>query len=160
VSEHSRTFKIVTLWLVLGVAVFMAVQWWQAEQTRSRFSAAGGVIELRRGPDGHFHWPGSVNGEAVDFLVDTGATGTALPKALADRLGLVTEGSITSSTAGGVARGSLSRADVELDGGVSATRLRVVVLPGLQTPLLGMDILSKMHFTQSAGVLRIEPPRP
>lgn len=157
-KEPTGAFKIVTLWLLLGVGVFLAVQWWQAEQTRSRFSAEGGVVELQRGPDGHFHWPGSVNGTPVEFLVDTGATGTALPQALADRLGLATEGSITSSTAGGVVRGRLARADIRLDGGVSVTRLRVVVLPGLQHPLLGMDMLSKLRFTQHGGVLRIELP--
>jgi hypothetical protein len=41
------------------------------------------VIGLQRAADGHFHWPGRVNGSAVDFLVDTGATSTTLPAALA-----------------------------------------------------------------------------
>ncbi|URI10011.1 retroviral-like aspartic protease family protein [Aquincola tertiaricarbonis] len=159
-SEVSRTFKLVTLWLVIGVAVFLGVEWWQAEQQRSRFSSQGGVVELRRGPDGHFHWPGRVNGIAVDFLVDTGATSTALPQSLAEEARLVMEGSVTSSTAGGVVRGSVARADIELQGGVSAERLRVTVLPALEAPLLGMDVLSKMHFSQRGGVLRFEPPSP
>lgn len=159
-NEVSRSFKLVTLWLVIGVAVFLAVEWWQAEQQRSRFSSQGGVVELRRAPDGHFHWPGRVNGIAVDFLVDTGATSTALPQSLADEARLVVEGSVTSSTAGGVVRGGLARADIELQGGISADRLRVTVLPALEAPLLGMDVLSKMHFSQRGGVLRFEPPNP
>lgn len=159
-NEVSRPFKLVTLWLVIGVAVFLAVEWWQAEQQRSRFSSQGGVVELRRAPDGHFHWPGRVNGIAVDFLVDTGATSTALPQSLADEARLVVEGSVTSSTAGGVVRGGLARADIELQGGISADRLRVTVLPALEAPLLGMDVLSKMHFSQRGGVLRFEPPNP
>jgi aspartyl protease family protein len=105
---------------------------------------------------GHFHWPGTLNGIAVDFLVDTGATGTAIPQALADRAGLVAEGTMRSSTAGGVVQGSLARADVDLRGGVRAERLRVAVLPRLESPLLGMDVLSKLRFTQSDGVLRLE----
>ncbi|MEF7617089.1 TIGR02281 family clan AA aspartic protease [Aquincola sp. MAHUQ-54] len=156
-TELSRTFKVITAWLVVGVAVFLGVQWWQAQQQRARFSADGGVIELRRSPDGHFHWPGHVNGVAVEFLVDTGATSTALPQALAERAGLVVQGSITSSTAGGTVRGGLARADVVLQGGVTATQLRVAVLPALEAPLLGMDILSRMHFSQRGGVLRLEP---
>ena len=156
--EMSRTWKLATAWMLLGVAVFVGVQAWQSAQQRSRFSvdALSGAIELRRAPDGHFHWPGSVNGIGVDFLVDTGATGTAIPQALADRAGLVAEARLQSSTAGGVVQGTLARADVALQGGVRAERLRVAVLPRLESPLLGMDVLSKMRFTQSDGVLRLE----
>lgn len=159
--ELPGTLKRVTIWLVLGAAVFVGVQAWQSAQQRAHFSvdARSGTIELRRAADGHFHWPGTVNGIAVDFLVDTGATGTAIPQSLADRAGLVAEGRLQSSTAGGVVQGSLARADVELQGGVRVERLRVAVLPRLESPLLGMDILSKMRFTQSEGVLRLEAAR-
>ncbi len=154
----SRTWKLATAWLLLGVAVFIGVQAWQSRQQHSRFSvdAASGAIELRRAPDGHFHWPGSVNGIAVDFLVDTGATGTAIPQALAEHAGLIAEDTLQSSTAGGVVHGTLARADVALQGGVRADRLRVAVLPRLESPLLGMDVLAKMRFSQSDGVLRLE----
>ena len=156
-NEFPRTLKIVTVWLVLGALLFLGLQAWQSQQRRMQFStAADGVIEIRRAADGHYHWPGRVNGVAVEFLVDTGATSTALPQALAERAGLVAEGRISSSTAGGVVQGVQSRADVELDGGVSVQRLRVTVLPGLASPLLGMDVLSRLHLTQSDGVLRLQ----
>jgi len=159
--EIPRTLKLVTVWLVLGAALFVGVQAWQSQQQRARFSVdrTSGTIELRRAPDGHFHWPGTVNSIAVDFLVDTGATGTAIPLALAERAGLVTDGTLQSSTAGGVVQGTLARADIALQGGVRAERLRVAVLPRLESPLLGMDVLSKMRFTQSDGVLRLEAVR-
>ena len=157
-NDFSPTLKIVTVWGLLGVALFLAVQFWQAQEARTRFTAtAYGVIEIRRGPDGHYHWPGRVNGVDVEFLVDTGATGTALPLALAERAGLRGEGRVTSSTAGGTVHGTLARADIALDGGVRAERLRVAVLPDLAAPLLGMDVLSQLHFSQSDGVLRLTP---
>jgi aspartyl protease family protein len=156
-TDFPRSLKHLTVWLLLGTAVFLSVQAWQAQQQRTRFQAEGGVIELRRGADGHFHWPGRLNGIAVEFLVDTGATRTALPLALAERAGLVFEGSTRSHTAGGVAQGWMARADLHLDGGVAAQRLPVTVLPALGAPLLGMDVLSKMRFTQHDGVLRLEP---
>ena len=158
-NELPRTLKITIVWLVIGTAVFLAVQAWQAQQKQSLFSANAGVIELKRASDGHFHWPGRLNGVAVDFLVDTGATSTALPQALAEQAGLTSEGNTQSSTAGGTVRGWVARADIELDGGVSAQRLRVTVLPRLDGPLLGMDVLSKMRFSQQGGVLRFEPGR-
>ena len=79
--------------------------------------------------------------------------------ALAEQAGLVFEGTLQSNTAGGVVHGRIARADVALRGGVRVERLRVAVLPRLETPLLGMDLLSKMRFTQSGGVLRLEAVR-
>ena len=155
-----RILKHLTLWLLLGTVVFLAIAAWQARQRGSQFSARAGVIELRRGADGHFHWPGRVNGRAVDFLVDTGATRTALPGGLARELGLANEGAQQSSTAAGLARGYAARADVALDGGVSVQRLPVTVLPALGAPLLGMDVLSKLRFTQDGGVLRLQAAAP
>lgn len=157
-TDFPRPLKIITVWLLVGGTLFMAVQAWQAAQNRARVQVDGAAIELRRAPDGHFHWPGRVNGIAVDFLVDTGATGTALPAALARQAGLQPEGRVRSNTAGGVAEGWIARADIVLDGGVRAERLRVVVLPELAAPLLGMDLLSRLHFSQRGEVLRLEPP--
>ena len=159
-TEFPRTLKHITLWLVLGTAVFLALQAWQARQQASQFSATGGVIELRRAPDGHFHWPGSVNGVAVEFLVDTGATRSALPQALAQAAGLRPEGRVQSSTAGGTVQGWSARADLQLQGGLHVSRLPLTVLPALAAPLLGMDVLGKLSFSQSGGVLRLQAPSP
>ena len=156
-TDFPHTLKIATVWLVAGVAIFLGFQAWQSQQQRAQFSSSGGVIEIRRAADGHYHWPGRVNGVAVEFLVDTGATATALPLALAGRAGLEGEGRVRSSTAGGEVKGTLSRADIELDGGIQVQRLRVTVLPALAAPLLGMDVLSKMRWSQHDGVLRLEP---
>ena len=157
-NDLPRTVKLVTVWLLLGLVVFLGIQWWQQRNDRTRFQVLGGAIEIRRDADGHYHWPGSVNGRAVDFLIDTGATGTAISAELASELGLEPVGSVQSSTAGGVVIGQVVRADVLLQGGVSAQRLRVVALRALGTnPLLGMDVLGRLHWQQRDGVLRIEP---
>ena len=157
-NDLPRTVKLVTVWLLLGLGVFLGIQWWQQRSEQTRFQVLGDAIEIRRAADGHYHWPGSVNGRAVDFLIDTGATGTAISAALASELGLEPVGSVQSSTAGGVVIGQVVRADVLLQGGVSAQRLRVVALRALGTnPLLGMDVLGRLHWQQRDGVLRIEP---
>ena len=157
-KEFPGTLKHITLWAVLGTVVFLAVQAWQARQRQSLFSSQGGVIELRRSADGHFHWPGSVNGVAVEFLVDTGATRSALPLSLAQAAGLRAEGSVQSATAGGTVQGWSGRGDLQLQGGVRVQRLALTVLPSLSSPLLGMDVLGKLHFSQADGVLRLRPP--
>ncbi len=153
-----RTLKHITLWLLLGTGVFLAVQAWQAEQQKSRFSSQGGVIELRRAADGHFHWPGQVNGVAVEFLVDTGATRTALPEALARAAGLLVEGRVQAATAGGMVTGWVGRGHLQLQGGISVERLPITVLPALGAPLLGMDVLGRLPFSQADGVLRLQAP--
>ena len=150
------TFKIATIWLVLGAIVFVGYEWRRHESLKASFSASGGIVEIRRGDDGHYHWPGTINGRSVDFLVDTGASGVAIPGELADRLGLVSEGSVRSSTAGGSVTGRVVRADLVLDGGVRAERLRMVALPRLEAPLLGMDVLGRLHWQQRDGALRID----
>ncbi len=156
-AELPRTFKVVTVWLLVGLALFLGVQWWLHRAAQARFTAGADVIEIRRGPDGHYHWPGRINDLEVEFLVDTGATGTAIPTQLARELGLESLGQVSSSTAGGVVTGDIVRADIALRGGVTAQRLRVIALPGLaDRPLLGMDVLGRLHWQQRDGVLRID----
>lgn len=148
--------KHATVWLLLAVGLFLGVQAWQRQATQARIEVMGGVIEIRRSADGHYHWPGSVGGQPVDFLVDTGATGTAIPAALARRLGLPVVGRVRSSTAGGVVDADVVQGDVLLQGGLRADRLRMAALPDLHAPLLGMDVLGKLRWQQQQGVLRFE----
>jgi aspartyl protease family protein len=155
-NELPHGLKIATVWLLLGLGVFMGVQAWQSHRAATQFVAEGGTIEIRRARDGHYHWPGSIDGRTVDFLVDTGATRTAIPESLARQLGLPTLGTVNSSTAGGVVTGRIVSGDLVLQGGVRAERLRMVALPDLTVPLLGMDVLGRLRLQQGEGILRIE----
>lgn len=157
-NEFPRTLKIATVWLLLGLAVFVGFQALEHERERTQFQVgAGGVIEIRRGPDGHYHWPGSLNGQQVEFLIDTGATRTAISQATARRLGLVPIRQEKSRTANGIVTGELVRADLLLQGGVSAERLVVTALAGLgDRPLLGMDVMGRLRWQQREGVLTID----
>jgi aspartyl protease family protein len=159
-NELPRSLKVVTVWLLVGLAVFLAVQALLSQQRETRFEVQGSQVQIRRAADGHYHWPATVNGRAVDFLVDTGATRSALPAALARSLELPVEGRVQSSTAGGVVEGQVVRADLVLQGGVRIDRLRIVALPALQAPLLGMDVLGRLQWRQADGVLTIDPGTP
>lgn len=164
-NELPRTLKIVTVWLLVGLGVFLAFKGYESKQRHMRFQAKGDLIEIQRGSDGHYHWPGSINGHRVEFLVDTGATGTAISATLASQLGLTSIGEVQSSTAGGIVTGDVMRADIVLQGGVRADDLRVVALPALgDRPLLGMDVLGRLRWQQHNGVLtfdlRSDPPKP
>ncbi len=151
-----------TVWLLLGVGLFLGVQAWQAQERATRFVLSGGQLELKRAGDGHYHWPGELAGpsgrRSVEFLVDTGATGTAIPLELALTLGLPQVGVVQSNTAGGVVQGRVVLADLVLDGGVRVQRLRLTALPDLSAPLLGMDVLGRLRWEQSQGVMKIRLP--
>ncbi len=96
---------------------------------------------------------------AVDFLVDTGATSTAIPARLARRLGLQPVGQVRVQTAAGTVSAQVVVVDLSLAGGVQAQRLRVLALDGLgERPLLGMDVLGRLQWQQAEGVLRVQPP--
>jgi aspartyl protease family protein len=155
-GELPGWLKHTTVWLVLAVAVFMGVQAWQARERATRFVIDGSALDIHRSADGHYHWPGSIAGRPVDFLIDTGATGTALPATLARELGLATVGRVQSDTAGGRVQGTVVEGDLELEGGFRAERLRMAALPDLAGPLLGMDVLGRLRWQQNAGVLHIE----
>jgi aspartyl protease family protein len=148
--------KHTTVWLLLALGLLMAVQAWQARGRATQFAVQGQTIEIRRAGDGHYHWPGRINGREVEFLVDTGATGTAIPQALARELGLPVQGRVQSRTANGVALGDVVVGDLALQGGVDARRLRMVALPGLSSPLLGMDVLGRLRLQQEEGTLRVD----
>ena len=155
-NELPPWLKHATVWLLLAVAVFLGVQAFQARQQATQFVVEGSSVTLKRGADGHYHWPGRVNGRTVEFLVDTGATGTAIPAALARELGLPTIGTMQSNTAGGTVTGQFVVGDLQLDGGLRAERLRMTALPNLAAPLLGMDVLGKLSLQQEGGVLRVD----
>jgi aspartyl protease family protein len=155
-NELPGWVKHVTVWLLLAVGLFLGVQAWMAREAATRFMVEGGTVEIRRAADGHYHWPGHIGGRSVEFLVDTGASGTAIPAALASALGLPALGSVRSQTAGGEVTGTVVVGDLSLQGGVTAERLRMVALPGLAAPLLGMDVLGRLRWQQGEGLLRID----
>jgi aspartyl protease family protein len=154
--ELPGMLKRATVWLLLGLALFLGVLALQRQQERTRFELSGTQVVIRRAADGHYHWPATVDGHAVDFLVDTGATRSALPAALAQRLALPVEGGVRSATAGGIVDGTVVRADLELRGGLQVRQARLVALPRLHAPLLGMDVLGKLRWRQADGALIVE----
>jgi aspartyl protease family protein len=157
-KEFPQSLKIATVWLVAGLVVFLGFRAYEHERESTRFQVTtSGTIEIRRGPDGHYHWPGSINGLSVDFLIDTGATGTAMSQAMARKLELAPLRKVQSHTAGGVVTGELVRADLALQGGVQIDRLAITALAGLgDRPLLGMDVMGKLRWQQRDGVLTID----
>ncbi|MCC5884267.1 MAG: TIGR02281 family clan AA aspartic protease [Halomonas sp.] len=102
-------------------------------------------IVLERNRSGHFIATGRINGEPIEFLLDTGATYVAVPAEFAERLGLERTGSAWFNTANGRVRGDLTLLDEVSLGGFTAAEVRGSVSPGLEgdVALLGMSFLNR-----------------
>ena len=163
--DFPRLLKHITVWLLLATLVFLGVQAWQRERSSPSFDVQKQVLTLGRAADGHFHWPAVLHGPdgrlEVEFLIDTGASRTALSAAQARLLGLPEGRSVRTSTANGEARGHESVVGVALAHGPSIERLPVTVLEGLgDQALLGMDVLSRLRLVQDGRTLQISPRTP
>jgi aspartyl protease family protein len=157
-----NTHMIAVGWaLLLGVMFWFFTDWSEREANPNRNMkvSASAEIVLARSRDGHYYADGEINGRRVRFLLDTGATQIALPRALANELGLKLGPAITMQTAAGPANGYPARlASVRL-GGIEITDLGAVVAEGMssETVLLGMNFLRRLEMTQRGDQLTLRP---
>lgn len=120
-----------------------------------------GSITFQAGNDGHFKVQASINGQSVEFLVDTGATRVALTPGDAERIGFnlnALKYDVRISTANGVALYSSVTIPQIIVGDIVVTDVSAYVAKsGLDTSLLGMSFLAKLkeyEVTQDTLTLR------
>ncbi len=98
--------------------------------------------------DGHYWIEADVNGSPVPFLVDTGATLTAVSARTAERVGLSPRPGgipIMLNTANGTISAEIGTIDELRFGNVVARGLDTVIAPGLgDTNVIGMNLLSRL----------------
>jgi len=125
-------------------------------QVRSQSVEGGVEVVLEADRQGHFVATGAINGRAVTFLVDTGATLVSVPEAVADRLGLERRAPIMLETAAGPAPGWLTELDEVRLGEIVGRNGSATINPGRhETVLLGMSFLRELEMSQSSGKLRL-----
>jgi len=112
-------------------------------------------VVLQRNKFGHYVTSGQINGHPVTFILDTGATGVAIPQPIADRLGLKRGQAVRTETANGMTTSYAVRLDEVSVGGIALQDVRAAITPGLQTDevLLGMSFLKHIEFTQRGKTL-------
>lgn len=122
----------------------------------TRYGADGiREVVLQRNRFGHYVTSGKINGEPVVFMLDTGATGVAIPAAIARRLELEQGRAFRTQTANGVAISYATRLDRVSVGDITLRNVSAGIVPGLQTSeiLLGMSFLKHIEFTQRGDQL-------
>lgn len=145
------------LWLCIGAAIYYLAD---NVQNPNKIHALGSDTEvvLKRGLDGHYRAEALINGQKVNVLVDTGATGVAISQVVADRLNLKSVSAIRTATANGDAVGYLVRLKSVKLGGLEAKNVSASIAPGLQGDvLLGMSFLGRMDVRLYKGEMTIKP---
>lgn len=144
------------LFLVIAAGAAIGVFWPSAPAPAPARVQDGTPQEtlLKRRSDGHFYVDAEVNGEVVNFVVDTGASGVVLPVETARRLGIPfseNEFDIIGSGASGPVRGKIIRLDrVSIDG-KEVRRIEGAIAEGLDQPLLGQTYLSRLSSVEMSG---------
>ena len=120
---------------------------------------SGNQIVIAAGPGGHFTTAGTINGRAVRFMVDTGATTIALGRAEAERIGLDWQHGRqgTTQTAGGPVTVHLVNLVSVRVGDVELNNIAAVVVPTeMPVVLLGNSFLQRFSMIREADVMRLE----
>ena len=113
---------------------------------------------LAAGPGGHFVAEGQINGGAIRFLVDTGATAIALPAADAKRLGIDYQKGRRgmTNTAAGPTPMYVVRLDTVRVGGIELQAVDAIVIEqGLNVALLGMTFLNRVEMKRDGATMTL-----
>jgi aspartyl protease family protein len=121
-------------------------------------TGGGTKITLPMSSGGHFMANGTVNGRAIQFMVDTGASSVALGMSDAQRLGIdFQKGTpVRMNTANGVAQGWRVKLNSVRVGDVEVYEVDAVVGPNMPFALLGNSFLSRFSMNRNSDVMVLE----
>lgn len=118
-------------------------------------SVAGGETRIPMSRDGHFWLSATVNGAPTRFLVDTGATLTAISEQTAMDARVPEKSlrqTVNMRTANGAIRAELATIGELRMGNIVARDLDAVIAPGLgDTNVIGMNVLSRLKSWRVEG---------
>lgn len=125
-------------------------------------SVVGGETRVPLAPDGHYWVRASINGQRANFLIDTGATVSAVSPAIAEAAGLAPRRGgipIQIKTANGSVSAKIASAERIAFGNIAAEGIDVVIAPGLgETNIIGMNLLSRLEgWRVEKGTLILTP---
>lgn len=151
------TIKIGIFWILIAAILYFIFDYLESKSIDNKISMGDGTVEIQRSRDGHYYWTGEINRVPVTFLIDTGASITAIPEKVAQQANLQLGRSIELSTANGIRQSHLVKADLCLKGNVCIDNLSMTVLDD-EYGLLGMNVINRMKWSQSNGVMSFHAP--
>ncbi|WP_027857264.1 retropepsin-like aspartic protease family protein [Marinobacterium jannaschii] len=154
-------YMFYAFWITLLAVLTIAFNNWHADRLNPNAQLSttgeGREVVLKRNSYGHYVVSGSINGQPVTFLLDTGATAISIPAAVADRLQLDGHGYSRVNTA----NGTISVENISLDsvaiGPIRLRNIRANINPHMHgdTVLLGMSFMRHLEMIQRDGKLTL-----
>jgi aspartyl protease family protein len=153
---------IILFWALIMGGLYLAMNHYL--QPRQAVVSANGDLVIPRDRDGHFYAQGMVNGRAVKFLIDTGASLVTVSESFARQALLPRGEPATFNTANGDLRGRIVSGMPVSVGPVRVSNIRVGVgLVGQAeegAALLGQSFLSKFDVLLQKDQMVLRPRAP
>jgi aspartyl protease family protein len=155
-SRLGSTLKMALVWLLIFGALFaifalrddfraLGNRLWAAITGADTQEAHGSELRVAMADDGHFWANGEINGRAVRFLIDSGATVTTIGPDTAQQTGVERTGERTLvDTANGIAQVDRGRAQLLTLGPIERRDLGLFISREDATNVLGMNFLSSL----------------
>lgn len=170
----SRAMRVSGNLVLLGVFVLAAMRFVRMDPAFDTFAnsiampaqtVSGGETRVPLSADGHYWIEANVNGARQRFMIDTGATLTAISPATADKAGIEPDPlrlPVVMRTANGDAEAQLAKIAELRFGSIVARDMDVVVTgPSGGVNVLGMNFLSRLKgWRVENGVLILSPRNP
>jgi len=118
------------------------------------------AVQLERNRLGHYVANGTINGEDVIFMLDTGASDISVPALLASQIGLEKGRTSVYQTANGPIRVWQTLINEVRLGNIRVSNVRASINPAAQgnKVLLGMSFLKHLDFNQQGNTLTLKYP--
>lgn len=155
---------IMAMWILLMLLLgymfdHILDQQYNPNQNLQTLNPSAGVVELelKRNRYGHYVSSGQINGHAVTFMLDTGASDVSIPADTAHKIGLKQGRELIYQTANGPARVYATEIDEVALGGLKLNNIRATINPNVKNEdiLLGMSFLKHLEFTQRGDSLTL-----
>jgi clan AA aspartic protease (TIGR02281 family) len=110
---------------------------------------------IKQSSNGAYLLEGAVNGKALTFVVDTGASFVSLPGSVAHGARISCQDKIDIQTANGSIKGCSTTIKKLNFGPFFVENTLAVIAPNLSQPLLGMNVLQQLKIAQEKGEMRL-----
>ncbi len=142
-----------------ALTVFLTENWQYPQPDAIPTESGQHQLILKQNHQGHYLARGLINGQEVNFMLDTGATHVAIPARIAEQLDLSPGSAVWVNTANGRVQGFQTRLDAISLGDIKQANVRGTIVPGMHADhvLLGMSFLKNLTLVQEQGILTIHP---
>lgn len=114
-----------------------------------------GLLVIKQSGNGHYLLNGSINKQALTFVIDTGASAVSLPRAVAFSAQLYCKDQTTLQTANGSTSVCTTIIPRLKFGPFLMKEVPAIIVPNLGQALLGMNVLQLFRIEQDNGEMRI-----